>query len=174
MRTVTRPVLVIGVVAVLATLVAAADKPKVPFRNFSAFEVENFQNPKYQTKAPMPDDWLPLIREDITQRVIATHCFQRVMDFEDPKVTKPDTERVLLLRGSIVEFTHGNQAARFLVGMGAGAGKIVVNCEFVDKATGEVVYTRKVDGKVIGSGESTEGAIKGISKEIAGVVKDAW
>jgi hypothetical protein len=159
-------------VAQLCTV--TAEEPKVPFRNFSAFEVENFQNPNYQTKAPMPDDWLPLIREDITQRVIQTHRFQRVMDFEDPKVKKPETERVLVLRGTVVEFTHGNQAARFLVGMGAGAGKIVVNCEFVDKSTGDVIFTRKVDGKVIGGGQSTEGAIKGISKEIAGVVNDAW
>jgi Domain of unknown function (DUF4410) len=163
-----------GILATATAVTAGAEKPKVPFRTFSALEVENFQNPKYQTKAPMPDDWLPLIREDITQRVIATHRFQRVMDFEDPKVTKPDTERVLVLRGTVVEFTHGSQAARFLVGMGAGAGKIVVNCEFVDKATGDVVFTRKVDGKVIGTGQSTEGAIKGISKEIAGVINSSW
>jgi hypothetical protein len=58
--------------------------------------------------------------------------------------------------------------------MGAGAGKIVVSCEFVDKATGDVVFVRKVDGKVIGAGQSTEGAVKGISKEIAGVVEKAW
>ena len=146
----------------------------MPFRTFTALEVENFENPKFQTKAPLPDDWLPLMREDITQRVIATHRFYRVMDFEDAKVKKPEAEHVLLLRGTILEFTHGNQAARFLVGMGAGAGKIVVNCEFVDKATGSVVFVRKVDGKVIKVGESSEGAIKGISKEIAGVINDAW
>jgi hypothetical protein len=172
--TTTRPALIVALVLAASVLTMGAEKPKLAFRNFSAFEVENFQNPKYQTKAPMPDEWLPLIREDITQRVIATHRFQRVMDFEDPKVKKPEAERVLLLRGTIVEFTHGNQAARFLVGMGAGAGKIVVNCEFADKATGDVVYVRKVDGKVIGTGESTEGAIKGISKEIAGVINGAW
>jgi hypothetical protein len=49
-----------------------------------------------------------------------------------------------------------------------------VNCEFFDKATGDVVFTRKVDGKVIGTGQSTEGAIKGISKEIAGVINSSW
>lgn len=160
--------------AILSSGVVLAEKPKTPFRLFAVLEVENFENPKYQTKAPMPDEWVPLLREDVVQRVIEKHRFHQVADFEDPKAPAPAGDRVLVLRGKIVEFTHGSQAARYLVGFGAGAGKIAVQCEFVDKATGEVIYTRKVDGKVIGTFQSTEGAVSGVSKEIAKVIDGAW
>lgn len=152
----------------------AGDRPKAPLRGYSALEVENLENPKYETKEPMPDDWLPILREDIVQRVIEIHKFRRVADFEDPQVPPPEKERVLVLRGKVIEFTHGSQAARFLVGFGAGKGKIVVLCSFVDKATGEVVWERKADGRVIGAGQSTEGAIKGLSKEIAKHIRENW
>jgi hypothetical protein len=44
--------------------------------------------------------------------------FQRVMDFEDSKVKKPETKRVLERRGRVVESMHGNETARILIGIG--------------------------------------------------------
>ncbi len=168
------PVVTAAVLLAMAIGVMAADKPKVPFRQFTALEVENFENPKFQTKEPLPEAWIPAIREDIAQRVIQTHKFRRVMDFEDEKVTKPATDKVLVLKGKITEYSQGSQAARVIIGLGAGKGKIVAMCTFVDKATGDVVWERKVDGRVIGAGQSTEGAIKGLSKEVAGVIGNHW
>ena len=101
------------------------------------------------------------------QQIIRKHQFRRVMDFEDPKVPEPEFERVLLLRGKIVEFTRGSQAMRYLVGFGAGKGKIVALCYFVDKESGEVIWERQVDGRVIGFGQPTEGGIQGLAREVA-------
>jgi hypothetical protein len=171
-----RAVAVLGtVLLVLGVIPSLADsKPKIPFHEFTALEVQNFDNPKYETKEPMPDGWLPIIREDIVQRVIELHKFHHVVDFHDTNVTDPPKERVLLLRGKVIEFTQGSQAARFIVGFGAGKGKIVTLCEFVDKDTGEVIWQRKADGRVIGVGQPTEGAIKGLSKEIAKHISENW
>ncbi len=158
----------------ISTTISASDKPKVSFRSFSALEVENFELPKYETKDPMPENWIPLIREDVVQRAIELHVFNRVADFKDPAVPVPEKERVLVVRGKVIEFTHGSQAARVLVGFGAGKGKIVVLCDFIDKETGEVIWQRKADGRVIGAGQSTEGAVKGLSKEIAKHIRENW
>ena len=68
----------------LATCLAA-DKPKEAFHNFNALEVEKFENPKFETKEPMPSAWVATIQEDIVQRVIELHKFRRIMDFEDSK-----------------------------------------------------------------------------------------
>ncbi len=140
------------VVACLLGVSATAEekKPTVKFKEFTAFEVENFENPKMETKEPMPDAWIPTLREDVQQRVIGLHKFPRVADFTDPKVTKPDAERVLLLKGKVIEFSQGSQAARYLIGFGAGKGKIVVMCQFIDKATGQVVWERKRRGASFG------------------------
>ena len=160
--------------AVAAIEVEAANKPKVSFHNFTAVEVENFENPKYETKEPMEDEWLPIIREDIVQRIIGIHKFRRVMDFDDTRVALPETERVLLLRGKILQFTRGSKAKRFWIGLGAGKGKIVAQVTFVDKDTGEVIWERKVDGRVIGTFQAAEGAIKGLAKEVAKHIRQNW
>lgn len=171
-----RLTLLVGVFLLIAlnSRAPADDKSKVSLGAFTALEVENFQNPPYETKEAMPNEWLPLIREDIVQRVIEKHRFHRVMDFHDPKVAEPGQERVLILRGKILEFTHGSQAKRVLIGLGAGKGKIVARCDFIDKQTGELVWSRKVDGRVIGAMQPTEGAIKGLSKEVAKVIDQRW
>ena len=169
-----RALLLIPILVVLSATLSADQKPKLAFHNFTALEVENFDIPQYETKDPMPESWLPLIREDVAQRAIELHLFSRVADFKDPGVPAPASERVLVLRGKVTEFTHGSQAARVIVGFGAGKGKIVVLCEFVDKATGEVIWQRQADGRVIGVGQSTEGAVKGLSKEIAKHIRENW
>ena len=164
----------IVLLVVAATVFAGTPKPAVQLRQFTAVEVENFENPKFETKEPMPESWIPLIREDIAQRLIALHKFARVADFEDGKVTKPEKERVLVIRGKITEYSQGSQAARMLVGFGAGKGKIVAMLQYVDKETGQVIWERKVDGRVIGAGQSTEGAIKGLSNEVAKVTESNY
>jgi hypothetical protein len=161
-------------VAVTWTAAIASDKPKQRLRNFSALEVENFENPKMETKEPMPDAWIPTIREEIIQRVIDRHRFRRVADFNDPEAAPNDSQRTLVLRGRIIEYTQGSVAKRFLIGMGAGKGKIVAQLQFVDKAGSEIVWERKVDGRVIGAMQSTEGAIKGLGKEVAKVIDEQW
>jgi hypothetical protein len=160
--------------AVSVSVVMAADKPKERLRQFGALEVENFDNPKMETKEPMPDSWIPTIREEIIQRVIDKHRFRRVADFEDTKAGRNESEAVLCLRGRIVEYTQGSFAKRFLIGLGAGKGKIVAKLQFIDKASENVIWERKVDGRVIGATQSTEGAIKGLGKEVAGVIDDNW
>jgi hypothetical protein len=165
----------------LVQTVSSDDKPKTRLSKYTILEVENFDNPRFETKEPsfetkepMPNDWVPIIREDIVQRVIEKHRFHHVADFHDEKVTNPPAEKTLVLRGKITEFTQGSQAKRYLVGFGAGKGKIVARCQFVDKDTGEVIWERKVDGRVIGTFQSTEGAIKGLSTEVAKVIDQSW
>jgi diadenosine tetraphosphatase ApaH/serine/threonine PP2A family protein phosphatase len=158
----------------LVQTVSSDDKPKTRLSKYTTLEVENFDNPRFETKEPMPSDWVPIIREDIVQRVIEKHRFHHVADFHDEKVTDPPAEKTLVLRGKITEFTQGSQAKRYLVGFGAGKGKIVAKCQFVDKDTGEVIWERKVDGRVIGTFQSTEGAIKGLSTEVAKVIDQNW
>lgn len=160
------------VVVLITTAAAAADKPKERLRQFGALEVENFENSKMETKEPMPDSWIPTIREEIIQRVIDKHKFRRVADFEDAKAAKNESEAILLVRGKIIEYTQGSFAKRWLVGMGAGKGKIVAHLQFLDKASGKVIWDRKVDGRVIGTMQSTEGAIEGLGKEV--VIDENW
>ena len=86
----------------------------------------------------------------------------------------PQSEPVLVVTGTITKFKKGNQAARYLVGFGAGATVIGAHIKCFDAATKEVVLERDVDGKVIMGmmGGKSEGANNGLAKEVAKDIKE--
>ncbi len=158
----------------LAGAAAAADKSQAVFRQFNVLEIENFENLKVPAKELMPESWIPAIREEVAQQVTGLHRFRRVLDSEDQKVTRAEAEKILILRGKIIEYTQGSKAARTIVGLGAGKGKISAMCVFVDKATGAVILERRVGGSVWSGGESTARSILSLAKEVAGVIEKYW
>ena len=72
----------------------------------------------------------------------------------------------LKVSGEITKFVKGSQAARYLVGFGAGKTKIVADIKLTDAATGEVVFNQSVDGDV------TWGLFGGDSDKAKGGVAD--
>lgn len=164
----------IGLMLVARGPAVDAQKAATRFREFASFDVQDFENTTGGDKTTMPDAWISTIREEIGQRVIELHKFQRVADFEDAKAATSSAARGLELKGKIVAFTRGSDTLRFFVGFGAGKGKIVARCQFIDKESGQVVLERQVDGRVIKTGQSTEGAIQGLAKEIKKIVDQNW
>lgn len=151
----------------------AADKPQVAFHHYSAFEVGLFENPADETEDPLPDEWLAEIRDEIVERVIGLHRFRRVMDFVDPKVPEPQTERVLRVRGKIVKFSRGNRAKRAF-NLFWGKGELRALCDFEDKASGKIIWQREVGGRAMGPISPTKVAIKGLAEELAGRIRKNW
>lgn len=54
----------------------------------------------------------------------------------------------LKISGEIVKFDKGNRAMRYVIGMGTGKTKIIVNVKFIDVKTGETVLETIVDGDI--------------------------
>lgn len=74
----------------------------------------------------------------------------------------------LRITGEVTKYVKGSRAARYLVGMGAGKTKIMVDVKLTDAETGEVVMNQVVDGDVTWGlfGGSSDGAKGGVSDEI--------
>ena len=72
----------------------------------------------------------------------------------------------LKISGEITKYVKGNQAARYLIGFGAGKTKIIVDIKMTDASTGEVVFNQVVDGDV------TWGVFGGDSDDAKGGVAD--
>ena len=88
-------------------------------------------------------------------------------------------EATLLVGGSIHRFEKGSQAARLLVGMGAGSAYFDVSVEFREAASGSLLATMLVDknswplGGMIAAAQSPQAfmqeAAKRVAKELDGV-----
>ena len=72
----------------------------------------------------------------------------------------------LKVSGEVTKYVKGNRAARYLIGLGAGKTKLMVDVKLTDAATGEVVFHQAVDGDV------TWGLFGGDSDKAKGGVAD--
>jgi hypothetical protein len=79
----------------------------------------------------------------------------------------------LRLTGTVIKYTAGSQAKRYLIGFGAGKTKVVAHVKFIDKATGNVVFEKDVDGKVVIGifGGQSKTSLRDVGKETAEVAK---
>lgn len=82
----------------------------------------------------------------------------------------------LILTGVITEYNRGNRAQRYFVGFGAGAAKISCSIRLTDKATGEVVFEKLVEG-VLGAGlfgGSSSEALNILAAKITDAINKNW
>lgn len=173
---------VCGALLMLTTAVDAQKKPTEPLKSFSTVEVVNFENPAAGLEEHMPDEWLRLIREDVTQKLMEKHLFRHVQGIADEKAKGPDKERTLLVSGKIVEFTTGSQAKRIIAGgYGVGNGVLAAHVTLTDKESGKLIWEGRVEGKVKGSAfdkaielQDMQRAIRGLSKELVGKIASLY
>ena len=78
----------------------------------------------------------------------------------------PVEGRKVRVSGEVIKYVKGSQAKRYLIGMGAGKTKIIVDVKLTDASTGEVVLQQTVDGDV------TWGVFGGDSDKAKGGVAD--
>jgi Domain of unknown function (DUF4410) len=79
----------------------------------------------------------------------------------------------LRITGEVIKFDKGNRAARYIIGMGAGKTKIIVNVKYIDVKTNEVVLEQTVDGDISRGifGGNTADARTEVAEEIVKVAK---
>jgi hypothetical protein len=132
-----------------------------------------------------PMTWIDAIKSDIVYQLKEQKLFKQVSVKSSSKTetseTKTETseaktetnEATILLVGTVTKYKPGSRAVRYLIGFGAGTTKAAAHVKFIDAATGDVLFEKDVDGKVIiglMGGDST-GATRGLAKEVAKVAK---
>jgi hypothetical protein len=118
-----------------------------------------------------PPDYQLTIDEDLNKALGKIKGLKQVLREGEPL---PASEPVMVVTGTITKFRKGNQAARYLVGFGAGSTVIGAHIKCFDAATKELLLERDVDGKVVMGvmGGKSEGANNGLAKEVAKDIKE--
>lgn len=120
-----------------------------------------------------PPDYQLTIVEDMSTELGKIKGMKQVLREGE---TLPDGQPVLVVTGTITKYSKGNQAARYLVGFGAGSTVIHAHIKCYDAATKDLLFERDVDGKVIMGmmGGKSEGANNGLAKEIDKDIKEKF
>jgi Domain of unknown function (DUF4410) len=143
---------------------SASDK-KYQYVQINRFDV--------QSGIDFPPDYQLAIVEDLNKQLAKMKGVKQVLREGE---ASPQDQPVLLVTGTITKFIKGNQAARYLVGMGAGETVIDAHIKCYDATTKEVLLEQDVDGRVVMGlmGGKSEGANNGLAKEIAKGVKKTF
>jgi hypothetical protein len=81
----------------------------------------------------------------------------------------------LVVQGRITQFDPGSQAARWMIGLGAGSGEIVAEIRFNDADGGEVARGTAVGGVSAGlAGGSLNSAVKRLVDAVVGFIQSNY
>jgi hypothetical protein len=166
------PSMAIVASAFLLTSAAAAQGASTAKANkkFQTVQVNRFE---VQPGVDLPPDYQLTIVEDLNKQLGKIKGMKQVLREGEPL---PEGDPVLVITGAVTKYKKGSQAARYLVGFGAGETVIDAHIKCYDAATKQVLLERDVDGKVVMGmmGGKSEGANNGLAKEIAKAVKQTF
>ena len=158
-------------VCLLLPIGALAQQPATAKKSYPTVEVTNFA---IRQGVEYPADKIDGLTKSIVDTLQSSKRFDQVSVATDAAATAKTADgQKLKITGEIIKYVKGSQAARYLVGFGAGKTKIIVDVKFVDAVTGEVVHQQTVDGEVTWGlfGGSSESAKSGVADEIIRVMK---
>lgn len=164
----------IGMIAaalVVTTSAAAASKSSNSSeKKYAYIEVDRFD---VQQGVDLPPDYQLTIVEDLVNQLGKIKGVKQVLREGE---AQPQEEPVLVVTGTVTKYKKGSQAARYLVGFGAGATVIKAHFKCYDAASKELVLERDADGKVAMGimGGKSEGANDGLAKEITKDIKQKF
>jgi hypothetical protein len=157
-------------ISLLTATATAQNTGKTAEKKYQYVQVNRFD---VQQGVALPPDYQLTIDEDLNKELAKIKGMKQVLREGE---TLPKEEPVLLLTGTITKYKKGNQAARYLVGFGAGSTVIDAHIKCYDAVTKDLLFERDVDGKVIMGmmGGKSEGANNGLAKEIAKNIKQKF
>jgi len=153
----------------LSALTASAQKPNSENKSkYKEVEVTQFD---VQDGVKFPPEHMTGMMAEIVEELRNTKKFQQVYKEGEPHTDVNDP--TIRLVGTVTKYQAGSQAKRYLVGFGAGKTKVVAHVKFIDKASGNVLYEKDVDGKVVFGlfGGQSKTSLRDVGKEIAEVAK---
>lgn len=167
-------VIIIACVAVvLLTPLGAAAKP---LTGYTIVVLEPLTVEKGDATKDFQDGWEILLHKGMVRQLEKKKLFSQVIDgaatATAPAAATGTTEKRLLLKSTLLVYSKGSRAARFLVGMGAGAAKTRIRFTFVDADSGQELLTTEREGKFAGWLNPTGGTNEDAILESAGDVVD--
>ncbi|HEX8649937.1 MAG TPA: DUF4410 domain-containing protein [Pyrinomonadaceae bacterium] len=160
----------LAVLALVATVVAGGQKKDDGLKN----QYQNIEVAQFDVKegVEFPAENMTGMMDEIVSELQDIKKFKQVTRAGATPVDAASAPTIQLV-GTVTEYKAGSRAKRYLIGFGAGKTKVVAHVKFIDKATGNVLLERDVDGKVVLGlfGGKSKTSLRDVGKEIASVAK---
>ena len=148
------------------------EPPNQPVSNFEVLEIRDFTSTLTdEDSVGLADRFADQLHAAVMQDR-QQHPGESV--FEEVVRQSDQSERVLLLDGSVLSFEKGSRAKRYFIGFGAGKAYCTIQAVFTDKVTGEEVLRTNFDGELSMSlfGGSPEEAVDAVVRAFIDYLSD--
>ena len=137
----------LAVLTLVAPVAADGQKKDSGLKNqYQNIEIANFD---VKQGIDFPAEYMTGMMGEIVKELQNLKKFKQVYRAgETPAETDAATAPTIQLVGTVTKYKPGSRAKRYFIGFGAGQTKVVAHVNFIDKATGNVLYERDVDGKI--------------------------
>lgn len=149
---------------------AAFGQQATTSKNFQIVEIEKFA---VRDGVEFPAEKVDPLMRSILKTLQKSNRFEQVFLADDSSAEQAPMESRIKISGEITKYVKGNRAVRYMVGLGAGATKIIADIKFINAETGETILTQTVDGDVTWGlfGGDSDDAKSGVADEIIRVMK---
>ena len=140
---------------------------KKPYQNIT---VEKFT---IRDGVEFPADKIDSLTKSVISTLTKSNRFKQISDGSAVSADSVADIPTLKISGEVIKYVKGNRTARYVIGLGVGATKIITDVKFTDAKTGEVVHQQTVDGDVTWGffGGDSDDAKSGVADEIIRVMK---
>lgn len=141
-------------------------KPSKTLSGYTVINVEKFAVGAFSTKEGFPPDFVEVMQKLAVEKLTASKLFQNVTDVSastadstsgDPAPAEKSGNRVML-SATVIGYDPGSRAARWVIGMGAGAAKVKVRFVFRDAHSNKEVLRSDLQGNYAGTWNITGGS----------------
>lgn len=135
-------------VCLLFVTVSFAQQSETGKKIYQNIEVEKFT---IRNGVEFPADKIDALTKVVADELRETKRFTQVSIAGEPTTqTASESGEIptLKITGEVVKFNKGNRAMRYVIGMGTGKTKLIVNVKFIDVKTGETILEQIVDGDI--------------------------
>lgn len=144
-----------------------------PLTGYTILLVDKFAIEKNAATEEFPAGQEVVMQKSSIVRLREKKAFDTVVDMTDPESDqKTGAPKRLQLSGTVVQYDKGSRAARWLVGLGAGATKVKVRFVFTDADTHKELFRVDRQGKFYGMVGFVGGSSEQATSEAAGDVVD--
>jgi hypothetical protein len=153
----------------------AAEKPSKLLTGYTVISVEKFTVGTLSTKEGFPQDFEKVMQKLAFEKLTASKLFENVTDISEASaapssgapVPSEEPGHHIILSGTVIGYDPGSRAARWTIGMGAGAAKVKVRFIFRDAQSNKEILRSDLQGKFTGTWSLTGGTTEKATRQSA-------
>ncbi len=171
----------IALLVLVYAVAVMAGVPGKPLAGYDAVVVQKIEIGSLAANSGFPAGYEGILQKTAYSKLASSKLFATVIDGTETSGSQPaapttESQKKILLAGTIIGYDKGSRTARWMVGMGAGKSRVKVRFIASDAASGQELWRTDQEGTFsgtfeLGGGSESKAASESTRKVAENLVK---